>query len=234
MEVPSKLDHLKMIASITDSSRRDSAEKLDPHKDELRILGIALSTMYLVATCHRKCFGGPHFLERLTAQSYNLACSAYILMCRGFYDESLNLIRSMGETGNLIAMSVVDKPAYQRWLSADASTRIKEFAPANVRKIIEKKEQPLIFARKHWYQRFCEDYTHVHPDTTLHHSEETGRSVVGGTVDEERMKEVIGELTGVSSHIAMIVSRFADLDDMLDELSSEVDRVSEPNDAGSV
>ena len=140
----------------------------------------------------------------------------------------------MGETGNLIAMSVVDKPAYQRWLSADASTRIKEFAPANVRKIIEKKEQPLIFARKHWYQRFCEDYTHVHPDTTLHHSEETGRSVVGGTVDEERMKEVIGELTGVSSHIAMIVSRFADLDDMLDELSSEVDRVSEPNDAGSV
>ena len=40
----------------------------------------------------------------------------------------------------------------------------------------------------------------MHPDTTLHHSEETGRSVVGGTVDEERMKEVIGELTGVSSY----------------------------------
>lgn len=231
MEIPSKLDHLKMIASLAERSRRDSAEKLDPHKDELRILGIALSTMYQVATCHRKCFGGPYVLERLTARSYNLACSAYILMCRGFYDESLNLIRSMGEIANLIAMSVVDKSALQRWLSADRSTRMKEFGPAKVRKIVERKGQPLLFANKDWYQRFCEDYTHVHPDTMLHHTEESGRSVVGGIVDEEGMKEAIGELTGVSAHIAMIVSRFADLDDMLEELSKEVDRDAEPSNA---
>lgn len=223
MDIPSKHDHLRMLTAIVEHNRRSSAEKLAPYKYELEIIGSSLSTLYQVGTCHRKCFGGPHVLERLSGRAYNLASSSYILICSGFYDESLNLVRSLGEIANLVSMSVVDKKALQGWLSADKKTRINKYGPASIRKILAKHADYTAYASDAWYSKFCEDYTHVHPDTMPNFDVESGRSHVGGFVQVENMAEAISELSVVTCHIAMIASKFADLDDMFDELAEMVD-----------
>ncbi len=51
---------------------------------------------------------GPHVFESLCARSHNLGCSAYFLAMSGYYDESASLIRSLGEIGKLISLSVCD------------------------------------------------------------------------------------------------------------------------------
>ena len=91
--------------------------------------------------------GGTHVLEALAGRTYNLGCAAYILICRGFYDESMNLVRSIGEISNLIFLSVVDKQSLRRWLAADRKTRLKEFSPARIRKLVDK-EAPLLDVRR--------------------------------------------------------------------------------------
>ena len=120
LDIPSGLDHIKMVAIVGEKNRHLSTVKLEDFKSDLEIVGISLSILFQASTCHRKCFGGSHILESLAGRSYNLACSAYILICRGFYDEALNLMRSMGEIYNLIALLEVDKKAFQNWLNSDA------------------------------------------------------------------------------------------------------------------
>ena len=130
IEIPSGLEHIKMVVELGDEARRSSASKLGSYKDELNVLGISLSILYQVGTCHRKCFGGPHVLESLTARTYNLACGAYTLICRGLYDEALNLVRSIGEISNLIALFYADQKNIKLWLSYDKKTRRRKFSPS--------------------------------------------------------------------------------------------------------
>jgi hypothetical protein len=221
-EVPSKLGHLKMLATIAEHNRRASASKLDLVKGDLSILGIALSILYQAGTRHRKCFGGPHVLERLSGRAYNLACSSYILVCRGFYDEALNLVRSMGEIANLIALSVVDKDSLGKWLEADTKTRLREFSPLKIRTLLEKHDPSLMYATQDWYSTFCETYTHVTPGTKPNMHNETDQSFVGGVVQEKGLRHAAGELTSVTAHIAMLVAKYVDFDDLFDELREEI------------
>ena len=95
--VPTGREHLELIEVIGDFNRQATNTKLTQYSRELDILGISLSIIYQVATCHKRCIGGPHVYERLMARAYNLACSGYYLIGRGLYDEALNLIRSLGK-----------------------------------------------------------------------------------------------------------------------------------------
>lgn len=222
LNIPSSLDHIKMIAELGEKNRKLSGSKLGAFKKDLKVLGVSLSILYQAATCHRKCFGGPHIFESLAGRSYNLASSAYILICRGFYDEALNLVRSMGEVANLIGLSVVDKDALRKWISADKKTRLREFSPAKVRGLLEGEHEQLLFANKDWYSKFCEDYTHVHPKTKPNAHGDSDQSHIGGFIQEEGMKFSVNELTNVCAHIAMLVSKYFDLDDMFDELCEAI------------
>lgn len=222
-EIPSKLEHIKMLAAIAEHNRQLSAEKLDSVKHELEMLGTALNILYQTGTCHRKCFGGAHVLESLSGRSYNLACSSYILICRGFYDEAMNLVRSIGEIANLVALSVVDKESLRNWLESDTRTRIKNFSPAKVRVLLEKHEPSLMCASKDWYSYFCETYTHAHPNTKPNMHNENDQSHVGGIVQEKGLRKSVGELTNICVHLSMIVGKYADLDDLFVELSEAID-----------
>ena len=200
--VPSGLEHIdKMIVRLGERNRLLSGSKLSGYKDEINVLGISLSILYQVATCHRKCFDGNHVLESLTGRTYNLACSAYTLICRGLYDEALNLIRSMGEISNLIFLFYNDNKALELWLNADKATRLREFRPFKVRELLENHEGPM-YADKDWYSKFCEDYTHVHPRTRPNVHNEQSIAYVGGFFQEEGLKYSIGELTTVCAYIA--------------------------------
>src|SRR5438309_5943640 len=126
MDIPRGLDHLRMLTAVSQDTRTASEGELRKHDEVLRVLGTSLSALYQASTCHRKCHGGPHIFEALTGRAYNLGCAAYILICRGFYDESMNLSRSIAEISNLILLSIVDKDAIRRWLAADRATRLRD------------------------------------------------------------------------------------------------------------
>ena len=165
MEILDGSHHLRIIEMLSEKTWQISEAELRKHSKDLAIVGTSLSALYQAATCHRKCHGNPHIFEALTGRTYNLACSAYILIERGFYDEALNLLRSIGEIYNLLCLSIEDKVSFRKWLSADHKTRLKEFSPAMVRKLLEKQKMPLIYVQKDWYNSFCEKYTHVNPTT---------------------------------------------------------------------
>lgn len=225
MEIPSNLEHIKIISLFSEKNRQLSASKLDTYKNHLAQLGISLSILYQAATCHRKCFGGGHVLESLAGRTYNLATSSYILTCRGLYDEALSLIRSMGEISNIILLSVVDKEAHERWMQADKRTRLREFSPLKVRLLLEAKNEPM-YADKDWYSSLCEDYTHFHSRTIPNnHDEKSGN--IGGVVQDEGMKKAIYELTNLSVHIALLIGNYTQMRDMLEELEKAIDQEGE-------
>ena len=216
--IPSGLEHVeKMVVMLGERNRQLSGSSLSEYESEINVLGISLSILYQVATCHRKCFGGGHVLESLTGRAYNLACSSYVLICRCLYDEALNLIRSMGEISNLILLFYGDNEAIESWLKSNKISRLSKFGPSKVRESLEKQRKPL-YADRDWYAKFCEDYTHVHPGTRPNVHNKQNAAFVGGVFQEEGLKYSIGELTNVCTHIAMFMSKYGGLDDLFNEL----------------
>src|SRR5436190_18244380 len=100
VDVPRGLAHFALIRAEGQHALEASESMLQKMKPQLELLGWALAALYEVGTCNQKCWGGPHLLESLCVRVYNLGVSAYLLMVRGFYDEALNLVRSIGEVGN--------------------------------------------------------------------------------------------------------------------------------------
>jgi hypothetical protein len=131
--VPGGLDHLSLLSAGAELARRKTRKQVKPHEADLRLLGTCLCTLYQAATCHRECAKGPHLLEALCARAYNQACAAYHLLTAGFYDESLSLVRGIGEIYHFVALSTVDRSAVSDWIAADRTTRIREFSPGKVR-----------------------------------------------------------------------------------------------------
>jgi len=164
---------------------------------------------------------------------YNLGASAYILAQRGFYDEALNLIRSIGEISNLIALSVVDKEALKEWLSSDKKTRLRKFSPGEIRKTLKRHEPSLVLATDDWYARFCESYTHVTPQTKPNMHNARSEAYVGGVYQAAGIKSALDELATFLASVAMIVSRYFKFDDLFEEISALLGRSDGESRSGS-
>jgi len=82
-------------------ARQESNETLKPYIEELDALARSLEALYLISTCSSGCRGGDHLYEYLAGRCYNLGCAAFSLIRLGYYDESLNHVRSLGEIANL-------------------------------------------------------------------------------------------------------------------------------------
>jgi hypothetical protein len=227
MDIPTGLAHIEMLETLAAMTQEKSAAAMGEQPTELNMIGTALSALYQASTCHRKCYGGPHILEALSGRTYNLGVSAYILIVRGFYDEALNLVRSIGEISNLIALSVVDKNGIQEWLSSDKKTRLKKFSPAQVRRTLESQGRGLMLADEDWYSRFCETYTHVNPDTKPNIHNDVGLPYVGGVYQEAGLQHSLGELATALGVVALMVSKYVGLEDLIDELSSIIDSMKQ-------
>lgn len=218
VEIPSGAEHLDGTVRASMIVQQQSKRTLATLSTECELLGTSLSTLYQVATCHRKCFGGGHVLEALSGRIYNLAVSAYQLALNGFYDEALNLTRSIGEIANLISLSVVDKAALSEWLASDTQTRIRKFSPAKIRKALEDDDSAVVIADRDWYSDFCEKYTHVTPQTIPNLHTSTGHGHVGGIHDPNGLRKVFDELATMVASVSIFVSKYADLDDMFDDI----------------
>ena len=233
VDVPSGVRHLKLVATLEAATHAESSKHLSALEADCRLIGTALSVLYQAATCHRKCHGGPHIFESLCGRLYNLGASAYILAQRGFYDEALNLIRSIGEISNLIALSVVDKEALKEWLSSDKKTRLRKFSPGEIRKTLKRHEPSLVLATDDWYARFCESYTHVTPQTKPNMHNARSEAYVGGVYQAAGIKSALDELATFLASVAMIVSRYFKFDDLFEEISALLGRSDGESRSGS-
>ena len=68
--VPTGLAHIDMLARFNRRNRQLAQSLLQGHRDELDMLGRSLHVLYLVATCHRKCWGGGHVMEFMAGRVY--------------------------------------------------------------------------------------------------------------------------------------------------------------------
>jgi hypothetical protein len=226
MKVPNGLKHLTRLSDAGEATRRASNEPLREWATENALVGTSLSALYQAATCYRSCSGGAHILEALAGRSYNLGAAAHTLILRGYYDEGLNLVRSIGEIANLIAMSAVDKEGMQEWLASDLKTRLKKFSPSKVRRILKQpgKEHPHF--DDEWYSRLCEDYTHVTPSTKPNLHNDLGKAFVGGTFQKQGLEKSLGELATALGITALMICAFFKFADLSKELNALVDLAS--------
>ncbi|HEY5337457.1 MAG TPA: hypothetical protein VIJ85_04580 [Rhizomicrobium sp.] len=215
--LPTGIDHLKLIGAGGTTTRQNTFKGIGTDTDELSVFGTSLCALYQAATCHRKCHRGSHILESLSGRSYNLACAAFTLLTLGYYDEALNLVRSMGEIGNLIMLSVVNKDAIKKWIESDRSTRLKDFSPMKVRKALEAKGDAPLIAEYDWYIDLCEKYTHPTPGTrpNMHTGQ---KSHAGGVFQKDGFDLAIGELSTITISIAMLICRYFEFDDLFAEI----------------
>jgi hypothetical protein len=88
-EVPNGLNHIALLDKVGRMTAEQTAPLLAKNKNELKAVGISLNILYQAATCHRRCNGGVHMLERLCGRAYNLGSAAFHLLTLGFYDEAL-------------------------------------------------------------------------------------------------------------------------------------------------
>jgi hypothetical protein len=218
IDIPSGLGHLEMIACRAAAIHVESMKHLGSSSADCRLIGTALSALYQAATCHRECHRGSHILESLCGRIYNLAVGAYLLAGRGLYDEALNLIRSIGEASNVIALSVVDKEALKEWLASEKKTRLRKFTPKQVREALKRQAPILMLADDDWYSRFCETYTHVTPQTRPNVHNPGDQAHVGGFYQADGLKKTLEELATILGQVSMIVCKYFEFSDLFKEL----------------
>jgi hypothetical protein len=217
LEVPMGLAHIDMIARFNQRNRALAQSLLQEHRDYLDLLGRALHMLYLAATCNRKCWGGGHVMEFMAGRVYNLACAAYSLICIAYYDEALNLTRSIGEAANLVALFHMDEHAFAKWAKAPKWERIRDFGPAKVRTRL-KSEGGVLLMDDRQYAELCETYTHPTPGTAPNQHNDMQRAICGGIVQEEGLRESLNALVEMVAAIALFYAKLFQFDDLFEDL----------------
>jgi hypothetical protein len=217
-------DHLDLILHGSELVRRKSWQALEEHVDHCGLIGTALAALFEAATCHRGCNHGPHIFEAICGRAYNLGCSAFLLAMSGFYDESANLVRSVGEIANLVSLSSADPMLFQEWLTSDPETRKKKFSPYKIRMALEK-SGGIQIADQEWYTRFCEGYTHVSPGTKPGRHNDEGKGNAGGVFQLVGLNSSLDELLVVLVSLAMLVCKFFGFEDISESLVQGINAV---------
>lgn len=227
-EVPTGLAHIDMLARSNQRNRELAQGLLQEHRDSLELLGRALHVLYLAATCHRKCWGGGHVMEFMAGRVYNLACAAYSLICIAYYDEALNLTRSIGEAANLVALFHMDEHAFGNWVKATKRERIAQFGPAKVRRRLKAEGGALLMDDDH-YAELCETYTHPTPGTAPNQHNDMKRAIAGGILQEEGLRESLNALAEMVAAIALYYAKLFGFDDLFEDLASRFEREPPPH-----
>jgi hypothetical protein len=118
--------------------------------------------LYLVSCCHWGCHKKEHVFEYLGGKALTDIAVARRAMLQGYYDESLSLIRTVGEIANLLNLFWIDNQKIREWLDTNDRTRIRKFGPAAVRKKLAQSDWLVPFSNEH-YKFLCETATHPTP-----------------------------------------------------------------------
>ena len=137
----------------------------------------------------------PSMIQVISCRLYNLGCSSLLLLNSGYYDESRNILRSMGEITNLLCFFDKYPSEFKRWCNSSKKERMNNFSPATIRKKLIKKGEEIPAAYE-WYSSLCEEVTHLTPLTFPNKREVNGKltAIAGAQYDQETYMLVSHEL----------------------------------------
>ena len=159
-------------------------------------LGTALSYMDRIATCWWGCKQGSHIEERLVGRATSNARAALQLLKSGYYDESLGLVRQIGETANLASLLVQSEESYERWKGASEEVIKCEFSPVRVRLRLEKLALPLPMDQE-TYRLLSTQSVHVNPNTSPQSHNPFSLPMLGGYFQETGSLVALNHLSGM-------------------------------------
>jgi len=192
----------------TDEFSRVSGEKLPA---SINGLGSVLSLLYRASCCAWGCREGDHQCEWFAARVVNQGMSAYRLIRAGYYDESLMLIRGIGEIANLLWLFNADVTNFDQWSSSSRDERMRKFSPNAVRTKLTNLGgigSPIDDNR---YRHLCEVGTHPVPGFAPGHYSGTGRPVLGGLLQPVGVYVCITELSYAVAMCAIPLSKLLGL-----------------------
>jgi len=195
-------------SEIADLFTRDSGEKLPASVEGL---GTVLSLLYRAACCAWDCRGGDHQAEWLAGRVVNQAMSSYRLIRGAYYDESLMLVRGIGEIANLLSLFHANDRDFHDWKTADRGTRLNRFGPAAVRKKLNQLDgigAPIDDER---YKCLCEVGTHPVPGFKPGHYSGGGRPVLGVLLQPVGVYVAVTELSFAVAMSALPLSKLLGL-----------------------
>jgi hypothetical protein len=188
---------------------------------ELENIGRYLSTLHDISSCVDGCRGGDHVFEYLTGRSFNLGYATYLLILNGYYDESLNQVRSLAELANLLSLFVCNPSSIEEWKNSNKRERSKKFKPMHVRNSIASNNGILIVDAA-TYSQLCEISTHVTPQTIPNKHTDDNRPRVGGFHQSEGIKLSLNYLETTLFCIATAFCKFFDHEERFEYLTESV------------
>ena len=164
-------------------------------------LAVCLSLMYQQACCAWGCHEREHVFEYASGRTVTHAMAAYRLALRGLYDESFSLIRNIAEIANLIALFWQEPNSVREWLDCSDNERKRSFRPVKVRCRLENARK-LLAVDENRYRHLSELAVHFSPNTLPGSHNESGRPVLGGTVQEVGLRSTITQLAWMVATVA--------------------------------
>ncbi len=190
------LEHARQIESDCELASDTEIAKAGTKAPEcLATFSELLVRMDAVASCFWCCLGGDHRLEYLAGRLVSSSRASLSLLRRGFYDESLNLTRSVGELANLLFLFAQDRSILDSWAGLNDGERRREFSPVKVRLALEAKGLPIPIDKER-YSSLSEVATHFGPRTRPNAHSPDQRPRMGGYFDLASSIAALNELAG--------------------------------------
>lgn len=166
--VPEGVDFLALVWELEDTCENDSDERI-PNLGKkaspcLEGTGTLLSLLDRMASCWWGCQGGKHQIEYLLGRVSTNARGALRLLRFGFYDESLTLSRTIGESANLLNLLALDGQALDKWKASHGENNPSCFRPVEVRRRIEEIQGRVLIDRDR-YHMLSNNVVHPHSKT---------------------------------------------------------------------
>lgn len=175
------------------------------------MMGRCLGLLDAFSSCAWKCSEGDHILERLVGRANNCARGALRLAFMGFYDESLTLIRSVGEIANLLSLFSERRELFDRWKALDERTRRQEFSPIKVRRALEEIGTPIRVSTSA-YGELSSRSVHANPSTLPQAFDARARAKGGAYFQEAGLLVCLNELAQAVTFITYASGQLAHLD----------------------
>ena len=205
-------DVIDAIYGSSSNSRIRTYED-DPPEHRLKGFGDALYTLGYIAMLNQK---KPEVLHVLSGRVYNHGCSALILLDSAYYDEALNLCRSIAEIANLLSLFDGNPLEFKEWVKASKRERINKFGPYAVRQKLTNNNGHLPVSDD-WYGELCETVTHPTPEVFPNSREIAGRKTayIGSLYDQGKYIDTGHKLLYLLVTCTTYLSSMTDNSDLL-------------------
>jgi hypothetical protein len=174
----------------------------------LRAFDEVFRRMYLFSCCNWGCHGKEHVFEYLAGRVVSNLASAWQLAETGYYDESLSLVRSVGEIANLLNLLWRDDQEIRTWLDSEEREHRKRYAPAAVRARLRKLRCLVPFDDDH-YGRLCQLAIHPTPKTRPNAHQDSRQPVVGAVFQPIGFELTAWEMSWALASVAGPIAKLA-------------------------